>query len=222
MASSLSVLQDKIGYHFKDEKLLVTALTHSSAGNKDNYERLEFLGDRVLGLVMADILYNRFPHENEGDMAKRLSSLVQGSTVASLSDNISLGEFVILSDAEKGSGGRRNDNILADVYEALIGAVYLDGGLEPCRLLIASQWADIMDKMIKPPLHPKTQLQEWAQARGLSLPVYRVLGQSGPDHAPVFEVELEISGYDPVQTKGRTRQDAEKKAAKAFLKTINA
>ncbi|MCB1840977.1 MAG: ribonuclease III [Alphaproteobacteria bacterium] len=210
-------LQPLIGYTFQDQKLLQSALTHSSAKKKNNYERLEFLGDRVLGLIIAELLYQRFPEEPEGDLARRQASLVQGETVARISTGIALADFMILSDAERGSGGMENDNILSDVYEALLGAMYLDGGLEPCRKLISEQWADVLDLMIRPPMHPKTEVQEWAQGRGLPLPLYEIIEQSGPDHAPSFKIGLSVQGFKPVQAKGRSRQDAEKEAARKFI-----
>lgn len=222
MADPHKTFQNKIGYTFSDIRLLQTALTHSSVRKKENYERLEFLGDRVLGVIVAELLYHRFPEEAEGDLAKRLSSLVQGATLAKLAIEIDLPEHVILSEAEKDAGGCENENILADVYEAIIGALYLDGGLEPCRKLIHAQWADILDVMIKPPMHPKTELQEWAQSLGIGLPSYDVTGQSGPDHAPIFEITLSVEGQSPVKAEGRSRAEAEKTAAKIMIKKLKA
>lgn len=213
----VSELERMIGYTFKDAALLQEALTHSSVKKKQNYERLEFLGDRVLGLVIAELLYKRFPEESEGDLARRQSSLVQGATVAQLSARISLADFVVLSESEREAGGAEKENILADVYEAVIGAIYIDGGLPPCQSLIGSQWSDVLGKMVRPPQHPKTQVQEWAQGRGLSLPVYEVVRQSGPDHAPVFEVRIIIEGFPHLKAEGRSRQDAEKIAARLFI-----
>lgn len=217
MSRSFAVLQKAIGYSFRDEKLLRTALTHSSTGAAENYERLEFLGDRVLGLVIADMLFHKFPQEPEGDLARRLASLVQGAMLAELSAHIALSDYIAFSDSERSAGGAENENILADVYEALIGALYLDGGIEPCRALIAAQWKDVLHTMKRPPQHPKTALQEWAQAQGLPLPVYEVAGQSGPDHAPVFDVRLSVKGHGSVSAQGRSRQEAEKEAARLFL-----
>lgn len=217
MIRPVSELEDLIGYSFRDSNLLREALTHSSAKKKQNYERLEFLGDRVLGLIIAELLYSRFPQESEGDLARRLASLVQGATVAELSGEIFLADFIVLSDSERESGGAEKENILADVFEALIGAVYLDGGLAICRDLITRQWSGVLDKMIRPPQHPKTQVQEWAQGRALPLPAYEVLEQIGPDHAPLFEVEIRVEGFEPLRAQGRSRQEAEKEAAKKFV-----
>ncbi len=217
MSRPIEELQEKIEYKFKDLVLLQTALTHSSTGETKNYERLEFLGDRVLGLVIASLLFRRFPDEKEGDMAKRLASLVQGQTIADVSQGISLGDFILFSDAEAASGGAKNDHILADVFEAVIGAIYLDGGFDECKKLIEKHWQDVLHTMRRPPQHPKTAIQEWAQSKGLPLPVYEIVSQSGPDHAPKFEVKLSIKGHDPIFSKGRSRAEAEKQAAADFM-----
>ena len=216
-AQPLSKLEEQIQHGFKDQNLLKTALTHSSAAAGYNYERLEFLGDRVLGLVIAQMLYARFPDEKEGDLAKRLAALVQGSFLAKIAIEMGLGPYIDLSDGEAQSGGAENEHILADVFESLIGALYLDAGFEKCQSLIHDLWEDKLDVMKDPPLHPKTQVQEWAQANSLPLPIYKILGQQGPDHAPVFEVELSVEGYPPVKAQGKSRQAAEKEAAKIFI-----
>lgn len=219
--NAIAVLEKNINYSFQDKSLLETALTHSSANNKSgNYERLEFLGDRVLGLVIANFLYAKFPDESEGDLAKRLASLVQGSTLAKLSARIELAKFIQLSPSERDSGGAENEHILADVFESLIGAMYLDGGFDPCKTLIETQWADVFYTMKTPPQHPKTALQEWAQAKSLPLPLYEIAEQTGPDHAPTFEIRLSVKGYDPITASGRSRAEAEKQAARIFMKQI--
>ncbi|MCC7304713.1 MAG: ribonuclease III [Alphaproteobacteria bacterium] len=211
-------LEAELGHSFRSKTLLAEALTHSSAGSKSDYERLEFLGDRVLGLVIAELLYEKFPDEAEGDMAKRLAALVQGELLAGVAAEIKLGAYITFSEAEALAGGASNVNILSDVFEALVGALYLDSGMKKCRALIERLWAKRLYDMKTPPQHPKTALQEWAQGRGLPLPVYKIEGQEGPHHAPVFSVELTVSGYKPVMAQGRSRQDAEKAAALAFLK----
>jgi len=215
--SDLKALEEQIGHTFKNPQLLATALTHSSTGAKHNYERLEFLGDRVLGLSVAEILYKKFPNEPEGHLAKRLSALVQGTFLAQISREMNLGQHIIFSDAESASGGAENDNILADVFESMIGALYLDTDYETCNALIKKLWADRFDTMKKPPQHPKTQLQEWAQSQNLSLPRYEIAAQSGPDHAPIFDICLTIEGFDAVTVQGPSRQEAEKRAAKTFI-----
>lgn len=220
MVRPVEDLQKEIGYQFHDPTMLRMALTHSSVATGDNYERLEFLGDRVLGLVIASLLYKKFPDEKEGDLAKRLAALVQGRTLSKLATKVSLGDFIYLSDAEAAAGGAQNEHILADVFEALIGALYLDGGLEPCKRLIETQWEETLFTMKKPPQHPKTAIQEWVQGQGLPLPSYEIVSQSGPDHAPVFEVCLKVKGHQAVVAKGRSRADAEKQAAKVFMSGI--
>ena len=221
MALPIDQLQDLINYKFMDKDLLRVALTHSSTGEDENYERLEFLGDRVLGLIIASMLYQKFPDEKEGDLAKRLARLVQGETLAQLSSNINLGEFIIFSESVASSGGAENVHILADVFESIIGAMYLDGGYEPCKKLVETNWKDVFFTMKKPPQHPKTALQEWAQAQGFSLPSYTIIGQKGPDHEPTFEVELVVTGHASIISSGKSRAEAEKNAAHEFMKSID-
>jgi len=213
-------LERLIGHSFKNKALLQMALTHSSMGQGDNYERLEFLGDRVLGLIVAELLYHRFPTEQEGDLAKRLAALVQGSFLAEKAQDIHLGDYILFSDSEASSGGAENQNILADVFEALLGALYLDAGFESCKTLVQAVLGEKLDIMIKPPQHPKTRLQEWAQGQGLALPVYKITDQHGPDHAPLFDIELHVQGYKPFTAQGRSRQMAEKEVAHIFLEHL--
>lgn len=218
---ALDKLEEKCGHSFKDKTLLTGALTHSSAGGENNYERLEFLGDRVLGLVIAEMLFERFPQEQEGDLAKRLAALAQGETLSRIAAEMNLGPHIILSQAETHAGGARNANILADAFEALLGALYLDGGFDKCQRLIEKCWESHLHEMKAPPQHPKTELQEWAQGQGLPLPVYKIARQRGPDHAPVFEVELAVKGHAPVTAEGASRQEAEKLAAMRFLEGLS-
>lgn len=215
-----SALENTIDHVFEDQNLIKNALTHSSTGKANNYERLEFLGDRVLGLIVSEALFKKFPNEPEGDLAKRLSALVQGEFIAKIATEISLGQYVEFSDSERMAGGAENPNILADVFESMIGALYLESGLEKCRALILKLWADHFDHMSAPPLHPKTALQEWMQAQNLGLPSYEIVKQSGPDHAPLFDICLKVTGYDDIIVQGRSRQDAEKRAATQFIEHI--
>jgi ribonuclease-3 len=215
----LENLEKEIGHVFKNRDYLEKAVTHSSTGHDKNYERLEFLGDRVLGLIIAQILYQKFPQEDEGDLAKRLSALVQGVTIARIAAHINLGSYVLFSDAERQAGGAANENILADVFEAVIGALYLDSGFEKCQNLIERLWADNFFEMKAPPRHPKTIVQEWAQGSGLPLPEYKIIGQRGPDHMPEFDVRLVIKGYPEIVAQGGSRQEAEKNAAQKFIET---
>lgn len=210
-------LEQKIGYRFRNAAYMEQALTHSSKSGSSNNERLEFLGDRVLNLVMAHALYEQFPQENEGTLAKRHSALVQGRMLAAVGTKVHIGDYIILSDSERQSGGAENENIVSDAMEALLGAVFLDGGLDSARAMILRLWDNYILSPADLPQDPKTELQEWVQARGLPLPEYEIVSRSGPDHAPVFEIELRVQGYDPVLADGTSRRHAEKEAARRML-----
>lgn len=222
IAHPLFELEQRIGYRFRNAAYMEQALTHSSRVGAANNERIEFLGDRVLNLVMAHTLFEQFPAEAEGALAKRHAGLVQGRMLLSIGTSINLGDFLILSDAERQSGGAENENIVADAMEALLGAIFLDGGLDAARQVIIRLW----DKMITAPAEThqdsKTELQEWAQGRGLPLPAYDIVGRTGPDHAPRFEIELRVQGYDPVIAEGASRRAAEKDAARRMLAVVKA
>ncbi|MCB9964409.1 MAG: ribonuclease III [Rhodospirillales bacterium] len=225
--TSFDTLQTTIGYTFRNKELLRTAMTHSSVsvqsggGSETNYERLEFLGDRVLGLVVADLLYRRYPQEKEGDLAKRHAALVQGKTLAKVARKLDLGEVLILSDSERAAGGAENEHMLADGVESLLGALYLDCDLTECARLISALWDDLLDVMTAPPQDPKTALQEWAQGRGLPLPSYEMVDRTGPDHAPEFTISVQVQGFSPVDGHGTSRRAAEKNAAEKFLRTLS-
>lgn len=217
--AALSALEARIGYTFGDRGLLVTALTHGSAvvNAAASYQRLEFLGDRVLALVIADMLYVAFPAASEGELAQRLTALVRNEACADVARALDLGEAMRLGSGEVQSGGRRKAAILGDVCEALIGAIYLDGGLAPARALIEANWGGRMLSATATPRDAKTTLQEWAQGRGLPPPSYQIVGRSGPDHAPRFEVEVTVEALTPCRGEGRTRREAEQDAAAAAL-----
>lgn len=225
-------LQNNIGYKFKDIQLLKTAMTHASAmlnsarNNKHSnehyyyYEQLEFLGDRVLGLVVAHMIYDLFPSEAEGDWAKRHTGAVREETLAKVAEKFSLGEYLKLSSGEQRSGGRKKKALLADAMEALIAAIYLDAGFDTVKKFIEENWLDILQSEKLPPEDPKTRLQEWLQAKGISLPKYEVISRTGPDHAPIFEVSLSVEGIGRVSVKGSSKRQAEKEAAKLLLTKI--
>jgi ribonuclease-3 len=202
---------------FQRPELYDLAMTHRGVHGEVNNQRLEFLGDRVLGLVVAEMLYAAFPEAREGDLAKRHAALVCGETLAGVAEKIGLGEEMILSDSELGTGGRGNVSNLEDACEALIGALYVDGGLEPARQFITTHWQSLLREMITPPKDPKTALQEWAQGQGLGLPEYHEVARTGPAHAPEFLIEVTVEGYPPASGRAASKRAAEQAAAKALL-----
>jgi ribonuclease-3 len=214
-------LEKQLGYKFRKEALAERALTHSSyrgqgKGRVDN-ERLEFVGDRVLGLAISELLEEKFPKADEGELARRLNALVRGEACAKVGRQIGLGEFLILSDSEAGSGGRAKATILADAVEAVLGAVFLDGGYDKAKAVVHRLWAALDDHKPKAVSDAKSALQEWAQAQGLPLPRYVQVGRTGPDHAPAFVSEVHIAGRQPARGEGTSKRAAEQAAAHALL-----
>lgn len=218
---SLSILAEALGYNFADPGLLQRALTHSSARTKrrtgSDYERLEFLGDRVLGLVIAELLFELFPDADEGDLALRFNQLVRKETCAAVAQEIDLGKYVIMSAIEASSGGRGKQTILGDACEAVLGAIFLDGGFEAARGVIRHLWSNFASDDTEVRRDAKSALQEWAQGRGLELPNYVETGRSGPDHAPKFNTRVEVNGLAPAQGEGPSKRIAEQSAASAML-----
>jgi len=215
-------LEDRIGYRFKDADLLDCALTHISAltgasNRMASYQRLEFLGDHVLGLVVSDMLFRNFPKANEGELSRRLADLVRKETCADMARKLELGAVIRLGSSEAGSGGRSRDAILADVCESLIGAVFLDGGYTAAAALVEKLWDERMRSLARPLRDPKTTLQEWAQGRGLPTPTYREVGRSGPHHSPEFRIAVELPKLAPAEGIGRSKRAAEQAAAEALL-----
>lgn len=221
-ASKDNGLEASLGYKFRDPTLLAQALTHSSArsemGVRHDNERLEFLGDRVLGLVVAELLTETMPEAREGDMAKRFNVLVRRETCAEVAREIGLGPLLVLSGGEAVSGGRAKDSILADACEAVLGAIFLDGGFVKARRIVRRLWES---KLVKhdPEVQTdaKTALQEWAQGLGHSLPQYVELQRSGPAHAPVFTSEVRVTGLASAKGIGPSKRAAEQAAAQALL-----
>lgn len=214
-------LENVLDYRFADRWLLERALTHTSLRQirtDPSYERLEFLGDRVLGLLIAELLMDRFPGASEGDLAPRLASLVSGRTLAQVARGIGLDNHVQVGQGEAAAGTNKRISVLADCMEAVIGAVYRDGGLEPARALVHRIWEPLIDEV--EPRAAKTALQEWLQGRGLPLPVYEVVGREGPPHDPVFTVELTVAGQDPVRASGTSKRTAEQEAAARMLEIV--
>lgn len=222
----IAELQERLGHVFSDDSLLVRAMTHPSAVShrreavKGSYQRLEFLGDRVLALVMAERLIKRYPTEREGDLAPRLNRLVNKHACAEAAARMDLGKHVTMSPHEIEQGGRERDSTLGDVCEAVIGALYLDGGLAVATRFIERAWAVQFAGSRAAGKDPKTRLQEWTQGRGAPPPDYRVVGRSGPDHAPVFKVRAEIDGASAT-AEGASKQDAERLAAQRILETVD-
>jgi ribonuclease-3 len=217
-----TALEERIGYRFKDGALLDCALTHISAlkgarNRAGSYQRLEFLGDHVLGLVISDVLFRGFPKADEGELSRRLADLVRKETCAEIARTIELGAAIRLGSSEANAGGRKRPAILADVCEALIGAVYLDGGYPAADALVERLWQVRMQATAQPQRDPKTVLQEWAQARGFSTPAYREVARSGPDHDPEFRVAVLLPNFDPAEGSGRSKRAAEQAAAAAML-----
>jgi ribonuclease III len=230
----LPPLAELIGHVFARPELLTEALTHPSAlpprrhggrrprraAPRGGYERLEFLGDRVLGLVTADLLWRRFEVEQEGHLTRRLTSLVRRDALARVAAGIGLDRYLQLSPAEAAAGASRNPGILADVLEAVIAAVYLDGGFAAAFAFVERFWEPLIAEMEEPPRDPKTSLQEWAQARGLPLPDYQLIGTSGPDHAPHFTVAVRVAGFDEASATASSKRAAETGAAAALLERL--
>ena len=227
-AEAVAALVDRIGHAFNDPALLERALTHSSVGEgadkaagkpARHNERLEFLGDRVLGLLVAQRLHNDYPAADEGELSSRLHALVDKHACGRVGERLGIGEALRLSPGETKTGGRRKEGVVADAVEALLAAVFLDGGLDAARAMFDRAWAEELTTTAPRALNnPKSTLQEWAQGQGRPLPAYRVVGQTGSDHAPTFTVEVAVQDIEPLTAQGRSRQDAEKSAAVAMLK----
>ena len=215
-------LEQHIGHVFADRELFERALTHSSVGGGarriGSNERLEFLGDRVLNLCVAEHIMRLCPDYAEGELSKAMSVLVDYRSCAEVARDVGLPDALRFDASATKVGARRNERVLGDACEALIAALYLDGGLDSARAFFLQFWAEEFERLHEPRTKdPKTQLQEWAQGRGLPLPAYKVVEREGPDHAPAFTVEVAVQGFAPEQAKGRSRQEAEKAAAEAML-----
>ncbi len=227
MSYDFRQLQVKLGHNFANLGLLDLALTHSSVVGSSgtchrSNQRLEFLGDRVLGLAIADMLYKTFSDEDEGSMARRHAALVKREALAVVARNLGLEDHVRMSRGEDDAGGRRNLGLLSDTCEAIIAAIYLDAGLAAAANFIFRNWHPILEGQTAPPIDAKTELQEWAQGKGLALPEYREIGRKGPPHAPVFLVEVSVQDIPPVRASGPSKRVAEKAAADAMLARVRA
>ena len=225
MTPAREVLSQALGHQFNDPGLLTQALTHASSAGARSNERLEFLGDRVLGLVVARELVQRYPDAPEGDLAVRLNALVRKETCARIAQAVGLDQHLILAAGERSAGGTAKQAVLGDACEAVIAALYLDGGMEAAERFILSAWAADFTASAVIDRDAKSQLQEWAQSRaelGRALPVYKVLESSGPAHAPHFVVEASVAGADAATGEGGSKREAERNAAAALLAKLGA
>lgn len=218
-ASATPALQERLGYRFNDESLLEQAVTHSSAvsgSNRPNYQRFEFLGDRVLGLAISDMLLKAFPRATEGELSRRLADLVRAESCAAIARDMVL-DAAVRMGATKRRQARLTQTILADACEAVVGAVFLDGGYPAAAAVVERFWKERMLTPVRPLRDPKTRLQEWAQGRGLPPPAYREMERSGPHHDPRFRMVVELPHRAPAEGAGRTKRAAEQAAATAML-----
>ena len=223
MSGLLTKLENEINYKFRDKTFLEIALTHRSVGHSNN-ERLEYLGDAVLGFIIANAIFRKFPQATEGELTRLRSSLVKGETLAELGRELNLGNFIKLGPGEMKSGGWRRDSILANTFEAIIGAVYLDAGMEICQRCVTSLYRQLLseaspDKLDK---DPKTSLQELLQSRRMELPVYQVLSENGDAHERLFTIECTIKGQGiSVQAEGHSKRVAEQISAEKALSVLD-
>lgn len=218
-------LTQEIEYEFHNTTLLKEALTHPSISymkvHQHSYERLEFLGDTVLSMIIAEILYTNFPSETEGDLSKRHIALVKGQTLAEVAKTIKLGNYIIISEGERSNGGTQNMKILENVMEALIGAIYIDGGCDSIKKIITKYWMPLLLETKFPPENVKSTLQEWAQQRGLAPPTYQIIDSSGLAHCPTMTIKLELKGFEPIIVQSKNKRDGEQKAAKLMINSIS-
>ena len=232
--SELRPLEARIGYRFRDRGLLEHALTHRSRVHEDasggvfDNESMEFLGDSILGFVVAAMLFKQFPQHNEGQKSKLKASIVSAAALARLGDRINLGEFLILGRGEEKTGGRRKAALIADCYEALIAAIYLDGGIQPAQAFIERQFAELIDEARRTGAAAsftedyKSALQEWLQRHDRGLPSYRLAAETGPAHRRRFEVEVIVNGEAVAKAEGKSKKEAAQAAAKLALESLTA
>jgi ribonuclease III len=221
--AAVAAIEARIGHKFADADLLITAFTHVSAlktarKRGDSYQRLEFLGDHVLGLVVSDMLYRAFPGADEGELSKRLADLVRKESCADVAKSLGLLDDIKLGTVGAGAGARLRKSVLGDVCEAVIGAIFLDGGYAAAGQFVERNWTERMRKPRRPLRDPKTVLQEWAQGKGLPTPVYREIERTGPHHDPQFRVAVDLPGLDPAEGIGGSKRAAEKVAASVMIK----
>ncbi len=218
-----AAIEARIGHGFAEPALLATAFTHVSALKKstrkrsDSYQRLEFLGDHVLGLIVSDMLYRAFPDADEGELSKRLADLVRKESCAEVAKSLGLFDDIKLGAVGAGAGARLRKSVLGDICEAVIGAIYLDGGYSAAAQFVQRNWTERMHTPRRPLRDPKTVLQEWAQGKGLPTPVYREIERTGPHHDPQFRVAVDLPGLAPAEGIGGSKRAAEKVAASVMI-----
>ena len=212
-------VREKLGHEPRDIRLFELALTHSSVGT-DNYERLEFLGDRILGMVIAHALFERYPNEPEGNLSKRYNGLVDRDTCAENAREIGVPALVKLGKQAREDGASQSENVVGDVMESLIGALYLDGGMEAAQRFILKLWEPDLTMQRRAPQHPKSALQELAAARQCKVPLYEVVGRAGAHHAPKFTIRVSVPGLGEATAEGTSKQEAETAAAAALLQQL--
>ena len=214
-------VRDRLGHQPRDMALFEVALTHKSVATGKDYERLEFLGDRVLGMVIANALYERYPDEPEGFLSRRYNVLVARETCAENGREIGIPDVVRLGKQARADGADQSDNVIGDVVEALIGALLIDGGIDAAQRFILTLWEPDLTGQRKAPQHPKSGLQEFAAAKGRKPPVYEVVARTGAAHAPTFTIKVTVPGLGEATATGASKQDAETDAAEALLAKLN-
>ncbi len=219
--ADLKILEQKLGYSFQNQALLIEALTHTSAmrpNKRENYQRLEFLGDRVLGLVIAEALFKLYPGASEGELSRRFSNLVCKDACVQVALDWGADAFLRLGAGEKLANEATRSSVMSDIAESIIGAVFMESGYEAARVLIESAWKKKLAAPGRPLRDAKTALQEWAQAQGLPTPTYEQISRTGPDHAPEFVIAVKVDGFAPMEAIGTTKRTGEQASAEAFLK----
>lgn len=210
-------IEKLLDYSFKNQALLEEALTHPSLAGVASYQRLEFLGDRVLGLAIATWLYEGYSDEDEGHLNRRFSSLVRGETLAEMTLSLGLDVYIRMTPSAKSDGTDEKPAVLADICEAVIGAIYLDGGIQAATIFIRNNWASLMEEGPSDRKDAKSKLQEWSQKRALPLPRYNEISREGPAHQPIFTIEATIDGYGSAQATGTSKQQAQQVSARQLL-----
>ena len=220
MIDVASFVDRQLGHKARDLKLFERAFSHSSAG-PESYERLEFLGDRVLGLVIAGALYERYPNEPEGKLSRRYNALVARERCAEIGRDLGIPELIRLGHQARANGTNLSDNVVGDVVEALIGALLIDGGMDQARSFVLRAWAPYLEDQKRAPHHPKSELQELAAARGCKVPEYTMVSRTGVHHAPRFTVRVSVPTLGEASAEGSSKQEAETAAAAALLRQLS-